>query len=64
MATRVDLHKDLIKTLLEQGIGLRQRQIKAASNPIIKQALDEELSHINRAMLALETIPENKTPNR
>lgn len=43
MAVKVELSKDILKTLIEQGISLRNRQIKAATNALIKSALEEEI---------------------
>ena len=57
MATRVELPKELIKTALEQAAALRQRNIKATANAIIKQALEEELRQIT---LAKDTMTDSK----
>lgn len=42
MPIKLDLPKDLVKPMIEQAISLRERQIKASSNPIIKEALEKE----------------------
>jgi hypothetical protein len=57
MAVRVELPKDLLKAALEQAASLRARNIKAATNALIKQALEEE----DRAIrAAIQTITESK----
>lgn len=56
MATRVELPKDIVKVALEQAQSLRTRQIKASSNNIIKQALEEELRVISQATTTLTEI--------
>lgn len=49
MATKVELPKDMVKTLIENGMALRQRQIKQATNPLIKTALEDELSALSKS---------------
>lgn len=56
MATKVELPKDIVKTLIEGGISLRHRQIKQASNNLIKQALDDELSALSKAKDTLSDV--------
>lgn len=50
MATRVELPKDLVKTALEQAASLRARNIKAATNALIKTALEDEERQIRAAI--------------
>lgn len=57
MATKVDLPRDLVKAALEQAKSLRTRNIKSATNPLIKQALEEEERAIANA---ITTIAETK----
>ena len=57
MATRVELPKEIVKIALEQACTLRLRQLKAATNDLIKKALDDEERQI-RAGIA--TITEMK----
>lgn len=54
MAIKVELPKEIVKTLIEQGVSLRNRQIKAATNGIIKEALEKELADLIRASNSLE----------
>lgn len=56
MATRVELPKDIIKAALEQAAGLRSRNKKAATNELIKQALDQEETAIRAALNTLSEI--------
>lgn len=56
MATRVELPKDLCKTMIDQAIGLRDRQIKAASNALIKQALEDERRQLAEAKNTISDI--------
>lgn len=53
MATKVELPRELVKTALEQAASLRVRNAKASTNPIIKQALEEEERHIRNAISTL-----------
>lgn len=57
MATRVELPKELLLSALEQAAALRSRNIKASTNLVIKQALEEELRVIT---LAKNTMQETK----
>lgn len=53
MATKVELPKELVKAALEQAASLRARNIKSATNPLIKQALEEEDRQIRAAISTL-----------
>lgn len=53
MATRVELPRELIKSALENAIALRERQIKAATNQIIKDALAQEQAALTTASTTL-----------
>jgi len=57
MATKVELPKELVKTAIEQAILLRHRQIKQATNALIKQALEQELTDLSKAR---DTLTETK----
>lgn len=57
MATRIELPKDIVKAMLEQAQSLRSRQIKAATNTLIKEALEKEQEQI---IAAKNTITEIK----
>ena len=54
MATKVDLPRDLVRAALEQAKSLRTRNIKSATNPLIKQALLEEEQAIANAIGTLQ----------
>lgn len=56
MATRVELPRELVKNALENAIALRERQIKAATNQIIKDALAQEQAVITAAATQLTEI--------
>lgn len=56
MAVRVDLPKELITAALEQAISLRERYIKSANNPIIKQAYEQEQAAMIAAKSTLQEI--------
>lgn len=57
MATKVELPKELVKAALEQAKSLRTRNIKSATNPLIKQALEQEETQIAQA---IQTLTETK----
>jgi len=57
MATKVELPKELVKVALEQAKSLRTRNIKAATNALIKQALQDEETAIQAA---INTLTETK----
>jgi len=57
MATQVDLPKDLIKAALEQAISLRRRNVTAATNNLIKNALEDEISALRKG---IDTMKETK----
>lgn len=56
MATRVELPKDMMRQLIDQGIQLRNRQRNGALNDIIKQALEQELQTLQAAKNTLTDI--------
>lgn len=56
MATKVELPKDLVRAALEQAKSLRTRNIKAATNALIKQALEEEEKAIVQAIGTLTEV--------
>lgn len=56
MALKVELPKELLTHALDQAIALRERYIKAASNPVIKQAYEQELKALEQAKHSAETI--------
>jgi isochorismate hydrolase len=53
MPTRVDLPKDIVKQSLEAVRAVRLRNIKAARNPLIKTALEDEANTLWMAMNSL-----------
>lgn len=53
MATRVEAPKELVVAALEQAIALRSRGINAATNAIIKGALEEERRVLDAAKNSL-----------
>lgn len=57
MAIRVELPKELVQAALVQAKALRTRNIKTATNALIKQALTDEETAIQNA---LNTISEVK----
>lgn len=56
MATRVELPKELVKAALEQAASLRARNVKAATNNLIKQALADEEMAIRTSLNSLAEI--------
>jgi hypothetical protein len=56
MAVKVDLPKELIIVALEQAASLRARNIKAATNTVIKEALEQEMAAIVKAKSTIETV--------
>lgn len=56
MATKVELPKELVKAALEQAKSLRTRNIKSATNPLIKQALEQEEREIGNAISTLTEV--------
>lgn len=57
MATKVELPKELVKAALEQAKSLRTRNAKAATNNLIRQALQDEEQAIQNA---INTLAETK----
>lgn len=57
MAIRVELPKELVQAALVQAKALRTRNIKSATNALIKQALTDEETAIQNA---INTITEVK----
>lgn len=58
MPTIVQLPKDLVKPALEQALALRNRNSKAATNPVIKEAFEQEAIAIAKAIPLLESTPD------
>lgn len=56
MAVKVELPKEILNSALEQAIAIRKRNANAATNSIIKQALEEEISKIQIAKGSLHDI--------
>lgn len=56
MATRIDLHRDRVYTILKAGIASMQRAEKAASNPGIKMLLQKDIAEHQAAMNTLTEI--------
>lgn len=56
MAMRIELPKEMTEAMLEQAQSLRIRQIKAATNNIIKEALQKELDLIAKAINTMQTV--------
>lgn len=56
MATRVELPKEIVKYALEQAVSLRHRQIKAATNALIKKALEDELASLTTGLNTLTEV--------
>lgn len=54
MAFKVELPRELLKESLETSSAQRERAAKAASNPVIKQAYEQEAEAFNKAILSLE----------
>lgn len=57
MATKVELPREMVKVALEQACTLRLRQMKQATNELIKKALDDEERAIR---LAINTLADTK----
>lgn len=45
----VDLPKELLLPAIEAAVSLRERYIKSATNPVIKQAYEQELKALERS---------------
>lgn len=58
MALKVELPKELLTSALQQAIQLRERYIKAANNPVIKQAYEQEHKTLTNALQNFEQIPQ------
>lgn len=56
MAVRIELPKEIVRAALEQAAALRARNIKSASNQIIKGALEEEDRQIRLAITTMTEI--------
>ena len=56
MATRIELPRELVKAAIENAIGLRERQIKAATNQTIKDALAQEQAALTQASTSLTEV--------
>jgi len=50
MATRVDLPKEIITSAFETKCASLRRGINSATNPVIKEALQQELGAITSAL--------------
>lgn len=50
MPTIVELPKPLLKAALEQAISLRRRNVTAATNELIKTALEDEIKVLRNAI--------------
>lgn len=57
MAVKVDLPKELLASALDGAISLRSRNIKAATNPIIREALEKEHADLTKAKANIEKLP-------
>jgi len=53
MATKIDLPQQMVRDMCNAAISLRERQIKAASNDLIKKALQDEQDALTKAKGAL-----------
>lgn len=62
MPTLVQLPKEIVKAALDQALSLRARNVKAATNTVIKEALEQEQLQIAKALQTLETVPDNNKP--
>lgn len=56
MATKIDLPKDLIKEAFTAKLASLKRAQTAATNKLIKAALDDELSQITLAIASMTEI--------
>lgn len=56
MAIRVELPKEILNAALEQAITLRARHITAATNAIIKQALEQEQAALIAAKSTIQEV--------
>lgn len=50
MATRVDLPMPIVKAALQQAISLRVRNKNAATNELIRKALEDEITAIQHSV--------------
>jgi len=57
MITKVELPQELVKEALRGAINLRNRHINAATNNLIKTALQDELRALTHALNTTEELP-------
>lgn len=57
MPIKIDMPKGVLKSALEQAISLRRRNVNAATNELIRNALEDEIKNIR---LAMDTMTEIK----
>jgi hypothetical protein len=57
MPIKIDLPKDILSDLLDQGIALRERRMKQSTNSIIREAFEQEAIQITKAKQSLEKMP-------
>lgn len=56
MATRVELHKDAVKTALEQSLASAKRQLNTAKNPAFRPIIEKDIADLNNAINTLAEI--------
>lgn len=56
MAVRVELPKELLQVALEAAVSLRRRGATAATNTIIREALEQEAQLLFRAKETLQDV--------
>jgi hypothetical protein len=54
MAVKIDLPKEILAALIDQGISLRTRQMKQSTNSVIREALEQEAIALARAKQSIE----------
>lgn len=53
MPIRIEIPKQILEHALEAAIALRERRIKAETSPIIKEALQKEITTIDKAIASI-----------
>lgn len=60
MPLSIDLPKEILVPAIDAAISLRERYIKSAHNPVIKQAYEQELAALERSKTSITAIKADK----
>lgn len=56
MALSIELPKEILIPAIDAAISLRERYIKSAHNPVIKQAYEQELQLLEKSKNTIQTL--------